>query len=76
MSLNCACSVYLDLPEDEPIPDTVSPHDTFHHLCLLPPECKAQHPALQRAVGLPKDLQRHTPMLLIVRNTIVLNLKC
>lgn len=54
--LTVAGSVYLDFPEDETIPDGVSPHDAFQHLGFLPPEGKVQHPALQRAVGLPKDL--------------------
>lgn len=70
-SINCAGFVYLDLPEDKSIPDTVSPHDAFQHLCLLPPVGKSQQPALQRGVGLPKDLpknmQTHT---LAIRNSI------
>lgn len=53
---NDAGSMYLDFPEDETIPDGVSPHDAFQHLGLLPLKGKLQHPALQRAVGLPKDL--------------------
>lgn len=49
---------YLNFPEDESIPDAVSPHDAFQHLRFLPPEGELQQPALQGAVGLAKDLQR------------------
>lgn len=52
--------MYLDLPEEESVPDTVSPHNALLYLCLLPPVGKIQEPALQRGVGLPKDLQKHT----------------
>lgn len=49
---------YLNFPENESVPDAVSPHDAFQHLRFLPPEGELQQPALQGAVGLAKDLQR------------------
>lgn len=52
--------MYLDLLEDEVIPDAVFPHDTFPQLSFLPTVGELQQPALQRGVRLPKDLQRRT----------------
>lgn len=49
---------YLNFPENKSIPDTVSSHNAFHHLCFLTLEGKLQHPAFQRAVGLSVDLKR------------------
>lgn len=54
------CSAYLNLPEDELIPDAVCPYDASHELRMLPPVGQLQQPALHRGVGLPKDLHTDT----------------
>lgn len=56
--LKVVAVAYLNFLENKSIPDTVSPHNAFHHLCFLTLEGKLQHPAFQRAVGLSINLKR------------------
>lgn len=51
--------IYLNFPEDKPVPDGVPPGDTLIELCCFSAESQMQQPFLQWPVSLAKYLPGH-----------------